>query len=194
VSAAAASLHDIADVEGFVGATLERSGLRPHLQPAEHEDLVAEGVCVLYELADRYEPHLPGYATAGRFSGFAARLLPNRLTDAWHAWNESHSRITAADGGRRWTYEAPALSLDVDDPPLVLAGETFLEDMPRLGAALRAIEPWQQFAIARMCELVRDGYGRVEVAAMLNVSRERLAAMTERLATALEEVQDEHDT
>jgi hypothetical protein len=103
-------LHDIEDAEGFVAATVQRAGLE--LGAAEHEELIAEGICILYELADRYEPHRDGYAHAGTFSGFAAQFLPRRLGDAWHRNNPHHHRIAGEDGKRRWHYEDPPLSLD----------------------------------------------------------------------------------
>lgn len=106
------ALYDIDDVESFVCATIEKSGLRAHLSESEREDLIAEGLRILYDLAARFEPHRPGYDQAGRFSGFAAQFLPRRLGDAWHSWHPEHRRITDEDGKRRWHYSSSPLSLD----------------------------------------------------------------------------------
>jgi hypothetical protein len=104
------SLHDIEDVERFVANSLHRSGLP--FKPQEQEELISEGICILYELAERYEPKRVGYAQAGRFSGYAAQFLPRRLGDAWHKRHPEHRRIAGEDGKRRWVYTEPALSFD----------------------------------------------------------------------------------
>lgn len=103
-------LHDIDDVEGFVIGCLNRSGIQS--TPDEREDLVAEGICILYELANRYEPKRAGHSKAGRFSGFAAQFLPRRLGDAWHAKNPHHFRAPDETGKRKWQYLEPPVSLD----------------------------------------------------------------------------------
>ena len=104
------SLHDIEDVERFVANSLHRSGLPFKVQ--EQEELISEGICILYELAERFEPRRKGYAQAGRFSGYAAQFLPRRLGDAWHKRHPEHRRIAGDDGKRRWVYTEPALSFD----------------------------------------------------------------------------------
>lgn len=104
------SLHDIEDVERFVANSLHRSGLP--FKPQEREELISEGICILYELAKKYEPKRTGYAQAGRFSGYAAQFLPRRLGDAWHKRHPEHRRIAGEDGKRRWVYTEPALSFD----------------------------------------------------------------------------------
>jgi hypothetical protein len=105
------ALHDIDDVEGFVAATIERAGLGG-LPKDEKEDLIADGIVILYTLAERFEPHRPGYAQAGRFSGFAAQFLPRRLGDAWHSKHPEHIRVVGEDGKRYWVYRERPISLD----------------------------------------------------------------------------------
>ena len=132
-------LHDIADAEGFVAATIERSGIRP-AQP-EHEELIAEGLAILYELAAKFEPQREGYDAPGRFSGFAAQFLPRKLGDAWHRLHPEHRYITDPETGkRRWVYfEAPA-SLD----GLLAHGGTSGAAGPRsaVEATLRQLREW----------------------------------------------------
>jgi hypothetical protein len=103
-------LYDINDVEGFVCATIERSGI----QAPEHEreELVADGLRILYELAARFEPQRPGYKQPGRFSGYAAQFLPRRLGDAWHSRNAEHVRIVGEDGRRSWAFRERPISLE----------------------------------------------------------------------------------
>jgi hypothetical protein len=103
-------LHDVRDVEGFVAATIHRAGL--DLSHNELEDLVAEGICILYELADSYDEQRAGYASAGRFSGFAAQMLPRKLTTAWHHGHREHRYTTTSEGKRSWAYLPAPLSLD----------------------------------------------------------------------------------
>lgn len=103
-------LHDIDDVEGFVCATIERSGI----QAPEHEreELIADGIRIIYDLAERFEPHRPGYSQPGRFSGYAAQFLPRRLGDAWHSRNAEHVRVVNEGGKRSWAFRERPISLD----------------------------------------------------------------------------------
>jgi hypothetical protein len=118
------SLHDIENVQAFVGATVRRwrAASSISLPPGEHSELVAEGVVAVYELARRYEHHRPGYGQPGSFAGLVAQLLPRRLTNAWHRMHPEHQRITQ-DGRRVWRYLPPTLSLDAlaDERPHMLA-------------------------------------------------------------------------
>lgn len=109
--ATAVSLHDIRDVEAFVGSTLGRAGIRPD-DPIEREDLIADGILIVSELAERYEPHRDGYARAGSFAGYCAKFLPGRMRDAWHSRHPEHSYVTRDDGRREWSYGESAISLD----------------------------------------------------------------------------------
>ncbi len=106
-------LLDIDDVEGFVCAAIERSGVRRHISTSEHLELIDEGICILYELAAKFEPRRDGYAEPGRFSGFAAQFLPRRLGDAWHRNHPEHVRVPGEDGRRRWHYCPAPLSLEL---------------------------------------------------------------------------------
>jgi hypothetical protein len=111
------SLYDVEDVEGFVNATLNRfeEGDLPEwakLSTDERQELVLEGITIMFELAERFEPHREGYAQAGRFSGYAAAFLPKRLGDAWHRLHPEHRYVTDPETGKRgWVYLQPASSL-----------------------------------------------------------------------------------
>jgi hypothetical protein len=126
-------LHDVDCVPAFVQATVRRwragSGVR--LAPGEHDELVSEAVVALYELAARYDHHRPGYEGPGSFAGFAAQLLPRRLTTIWHRMHPEHHRATLPDGTREWHYGHPPLSLDA-----------LAENSPALlGSARRIVAP-----------------------------------------------------
>jgi hypothetical protein len=132
------ALMDLANCEAFVQHTIDRSQIR--YGPSEREELLAEGLTLLYELANKYKP-LPeppcGYAEwfamslddrqvyeralhalrdgvkRGKFSGHAAMFLPRRLGDSWHKSHSEHHYVTDQVTGKRgWRYEKPMLSLD----------------------------------------------------------------------------------
>lgn len=86
---------------------------RSRVQASGHdlEELVAEGLVILCDLARRFKPQLEGYAQEGRFSGYAARFLPVKLGEAWHRMHPHHVLRTQPDGSRRYEYMLPAQSL-----------------------------------------------------------------------------------
>jgi hypothetical protein len=130
------SLFDVANVEAFIQRALARSKIR--YEPEEHEELLAMGWTVFYELACKYKP-LPeppcGYEAwfamtlddrqvyearahldtvkRGRFSGHMAMFFPRRFGDEWHKANPHHRYVTdRASGKRGWIYGTPMVSLD----------------------------------------------------------------------------------
>lgn len=105
-------LLDIANCEAFVQRTIDRSQIT--YGPAEREELLSEGLTILYELAGKYNPGVGGRdATRSRFSGYAAMFLPRRLGDAWHKSHPNHRYVTHPDTGKRgWYYDLEAVSLD----------------------------------------------------------------------------------
>jgi hypothetical protein len=113
------ALHDVDDVVGFVNDTLNqfcqgRPG-KPgvHLSRDEREELVCEGIAIMYDLADRYEPRRGDHEQDGRFSGFAAWALPKKLGDAWHRLHPEHRLVSDPETGkRRWIYLEKHTSFD----------------------------------------------------------------------------------
>jgi hypothetical protein len=103
-------LHDIDDAEGFVRANIARSKLV--LTRQEREELVAEGMVIICELAMKFQPRLDGYDRDGSFAGYASSLLGRKLSDAWHRMNPSHVLRTQPDGTRKWEYLQEHSSLD----------------------------------------------------------------------------------
>lgn len=133
------SLHDVVDVEAFVNATLNKSELG--FLPAEREDLVAEGIALMVDLAQRYTPHRAGYAQPGRFSGYAAAFLPKRLGDAWHRLHEEHRYVTDPVTGKRdWHYDQPVVSLNALVEERFLLGSRRPAEFVPLPIPSRAVE------------------------------------------------------
>lgn len=103
------ALFDVTDVEGFVAASLTRSHIITNRD--EHDELIAEGITILYELAHRYQPHMPGYQHPGRFSGYAAALLPRRMQDAYYRMHPEHLARRNKHGKRVRHHGEPPISL-----------------------------------------------------------------------------------
>lgn len=98
------ALRDVRDVDGFVNAALNRTGL---ILPAdEREELEAEGIRILYEMEARWDGR-------GSFKGYAGCYLADRLVSAWHSLHRGeHVRRRRAGGRREWEYRAPIASFD----------------------------------------------------------------------------------
>jgi hypothetical protein len=114
------ALHDIDDIEAFVGSTISRSGIQ--LGADEHDELLAEGIAILYQLAERFEPRRGSHQQDGRFSGFAAQFLSRKLGDAWHRLNPDHRYVTGEDGKRTWVYYRKPVSIQALEEGPAFAG------------------------------------------------------------------------
>jgi hypothetical protein len=101
------SLHDIEDVEAFVIMCVKRSGT-----PREQwEDMVCEGLCLIYAMAGNYKAQLEGYASKGRFSGYAIKWLPKQISQAYHRNCEHHLYLTDPTSKQRgWVRLAKPVS------------------------------------------------------------------------------------
>ena len=116
------SLHDIADAEAFVRANIRRSGVI--LTSDEREELIAEGLAILCDMATKFIVRMPGYAKDGSFAGYASRYLPKRMKEAYHSLHPEHVQRTDQDGKKYIEYK---------DAPWPL--HTFLGDMFELDEA-----------------------------------------------------------
>lgn len=108
----AVPLGNIDDAEAFVRHCINKS--RIVLTPDERDELVAEGLVLLCELHQRYNPardKAPAGKTQG-FFGYALYLLPRKLNDAWHRSQPHHLLRTQSDGTRRYEYVKTARSLE----------------------------------------------------------------------------------
>jgi hypothetical protein len=186
-------LHDILDCESFVAANIQRSGviLRDR---HEREDLLAEGLVILLELASRYEPHRAGYAKAGSFAGYAAKFLPGRMRDAYHALHPEHVARRDADGRRVYSYGERPMSLQHEDMPQLMATAlaytspsyvgTGWDPGPTVSAALARV-PAEFFAARRVVQDIDDGFSPDEIARRRRMNRSAVAATTAAVGSAI---------
>lgn len=99
------SIGNVNDAEAFVRHCMKKAKIV--LTEHEREDLIAEGLAILVELHQRYEPARdPGGQTGQTkgFYGYALYLLPKKLGDAWHRSNPHHVLRTQPDGTRKYEY------------------------------------------------------------------------------------------
>jgi DNA-directed RNA polymerase specialized sigma24 family protein len=118
------ALHDVHDVQAFVYERLDSQF--PNLDWQEREELAAEGMVILYRMAQSFRPRLEGHAQDGRFSGYAARYLPRRLIRAWHRLHPEHV-IVRQEGKERVEYRPAAEPLDDAMMASVMMAETTMD-------------------------------------------------------------------
>jgi hypothetical protein len=191
------ALHDVHDAQAFVAANIHRSGVILHDRD-EREELLAEGLAILCELAGRFEPHREGYAQAGSFAGYASKYLPGRMRDAYHALHPEYLP-TRTDGRRTYDYETVGhpMSLHHEDmpqlpaTPIVLAPTSIAtgwDPGPTIAAAL-ARAPAEYFMARRVVERIDEGFTPDEIARSLRMNRGEVSRTTAAVASALYEVQ-----
>ena len=98
------SIYDVEDIEAFVVMCIKRSGVKP--MSHEWEDLVAEGLCLLWAMSNNYQQGI------GCFSGYAVKYMPRKIREAYNRGSEHALHRTQEDGTRRWEYYERAVSLD----------------------------------------------------------------------------------
>ncbi|MCA1572673.1 MAG: hypothetical protein LC798_20735 [Chloroflexi bacterium] len=188
-------LHDIRDAEGFVAANIHKS--RIILSADEREDLLAEGLAILCDLARKYEPHRPGYAHAGSFAGYAAKYLPGRMRDAFYAMHPEHV-ARREDGRRIYEHGTRPMSINHEDmPQLAATAAAFAlaslvasgwDPGPLVSEALTRVPSHEGgFMARRVVELVDEGFGPDEIARTLRMDRGSVARVTAAVGSALHE-------
>lgn len=194
-------LHDIADAAAFVAANIQRSGVLLHDRD-ERDDMQAEGLAILCELARKFEPHRVGYAQAGSFAGYAAKYLPGRMRDAYHALHPTYLAGRDADGRRVYDYTSIGhpMSLHHEDMPQIPATAmlvavpsvigTCWDPGPTVSAALLRV-PLEHgaFVAHRVVEALDEGYSPDEIARRLRMNRGEVSRVTAAVGSALYEVQ-----
>lgn len=194
------ALYDIQDAEGFVAASIQRSRIILH-NAQEREDLIAEGLAILCELADRYQPRRDGYARAGSFAGYAAAYLPKRMQDAYRA-ARPHTATTTQDGRRTIEYLAAPVSLHHEDLPQFSATVTLgpvpedqlpnhspdvivLHDLPAgLATAISRLPTWDRGPARRVVALADQDVGHDEIARRLGMRRGEVSHLRAAIANA----------
>lgn len=143
------ALHDVKDIEGFVRATITKGRLR--LTPEERDELTGEGLRIMCKLAQDYEPGRNGLdAASSKFSGYAAKYLPGKLSDAWHRL-QGHRVATKPDGSRAWQYDPPVTSLSL------------LEERPGgldTVASLQHTEEWEPEILDTLSQVLANWWER----------------------------------
>jgi hypothetical protein len=199
VIATTIQLFDINDAEGFIAANIHKSGVIVK-DTHEREDLLAEGLTILLELARKYEPHRPGYQHAGSFAGYAAKYLPGRMRDAYHAMHPEHIARRDPTGRRIYTYGERPMSLQHEDMPQLPATSiiysmpsivgTNWDPGPTVTAALARVPPEHGGFIARqIVERIDEGFTPDEIARALRMDRGAVTAVTSAVGSAIYEVQ-----
>jgi hypothetical protein len=158
------TLGDIRDAEGFVARTIHNSGRR--LARDEFDELKAEGLVILCDLWDRFEPHRPGYEKAGRFSGYAAAFLPRRLEDAYNRLHPEHRVTRGPDGKREVAYGLAPVSLSGENAPDVGTQINLLgdEQFATVDAAVRLLPIEQRLVASGVISGFEQGYSVDEIA------------------------------
>lgn len=200
------ALRDIADAEGFVAATIHRSGVILR-DSQEREDLMAEGLAILCELAQRYEPHRAGYTNDGSFAGYASMFLPKRMQDAYRAGRPHTTRVDIDTGQRRTEYLGSPMSLHHDDLPQFAATMTLghvieddhpafspdvavLHDLPAgIASAIARLPTWDRGPARRVARLADQDLGHDEIARRLGMRRSEISTLRSQIAGAYRDAQ-----
>lgn len=186
--AAKVTLHDVNDVEAFVRATITKGRLRLTLD--EREELVAEGLVIMARLSNSYEPGRNGLdATQSKFSGYAAKFLPGKLSDAWHRLQENHRLVTLPTGERKWQYDQKASSLDaqvedtgVDHIEALQCEDAYSSDMANtLRQILEERWPQDRETTVKVGVLMGLGIAPGKTAKMLGITEREATMAVERI-------------
>lgn len=116
-------LHDIKDAEAFVVGTIRRKVRM--IGPMDWEDMVAEGLMILVDLARLYDPERDrakkaqaGHVCKGptcckpSFAGYANFLLPKKIIEAYYRNKPECMLRTKSDGTRSYVILESAVSVD----------------------------------------------------------------------------------
>jgi hypothetical protein len=185
------TIHDIQDAERFVRATIA-DGLV--LTSDQRDELICEGLRILWTLSDRYQPGYGGRNPAtSRFSGYAAKYLPGKLSDAWHRL-QGHTLVVLPTGKRQWHYNPRPVSLEaiVEATPndsiaslTVNPNDHMDSELARkLGTALD-----QQWAVTRLITvkvgvLFGLGHSPASVARILEINGPQIMMATELIKSS----------
>jgi hypothetical protein len=179
---ASGSLLDIRDPRGFVAATIAKSGVR--LSREERDDLIAEGLAILCDLARKFEPQRAGYSQAGRFSGYAAAYLPLRLHDAYRQMHPTVTQVN--EHGERTREFVRNLPLDPGHGRPELTATYGLVDAPQgydtIRRAVDTLDPPLRRCARKLTDMLDDGYGTDAVVEASGLKRSEV----EQLRVALQ--------
>jgi hypothetical protein len=168
-------IGNVKDAEAWVRSNLPRVILTPE----GRDELIQEGLRILAEMWNRYEPGRGGHdPTKSSFSAYATKYFPGKLLDAWHR-QEGHTLTTKPDGGREWRYPGKEASLDriAEDHPEGLDSIRTLrhEDVYHsdlgvsVGAAIDQMYGAMKEQTIKVAILMADGQTPGRIAEALNV-------------------------
>lgn len=193
------TLYNVRDTRAFVADKLHKSRLR--LSRDEREELICEGVAIMCELANRYEPHRDGYEQAGTFSGFAGYFLPRKLQDAYYRMHPEHRTVRDEDGTKRREFGHAALSLEYDDLPEPVAtcylgpspydqapagtASARYEPPPTVASALSRLPVAKRMYAHKVVQHIDEGYTPDEIARRLVLNRGQVAHYQACVASAI---------
>jgi hypothetical protein len=188
-ASAIVALHDVDDPIAFVRKAVQLSGLR--LSADEREDLIAEGLLILYRMATSYRPGFGGRDPAGsRFSGYAIKYLPGKLREAWRRSQPGYVRTRQPDGRCRWERRGRAVSItairhDSSFSRILRTEDDELRQLVELQHDLRAaldrqLEVDGELTV-RVGVLLASGWQRSEVAWLLRRSEADVRVCESRL-------------
>jgi hypothetical protein len=186
---ASGSLLDVRDPRGFVAACIQKSGVRPSAE--QREDLIAEGLMILCELAGKFEPQRQGYAQAGRFSGYAAAYLPRRMQDVWQQMNPTISRRD--EDGRREVEFLTHSPLDDQELRPLVATYGLVDIHERYETIERALSLVPaEYAFGglhrKVVACIDEGMSTDETARALRLDRDDVSAIQTAVADAISQV------
>lgn len=210
-------VRNIRDAEAFVQRAITRAWVIQPNSAEERADILAEGLCLLLELSDRFEEHRPGYQHPGSFSLYATKYLPLRLADAWAKMRREH-RFGKDQDGRRFVEfgEAPLSveheyerqqgaeslawyrpfrqddTLRVADPEPETPVASGWSPPPRVHDAMLTAWPATSIDRARgVLATMQDGYTVAETALLLGMRRGEVDEIRATVASALVRLEGE---
>lgn len=197
-------IWNVRDAEGFVGDTIRKSRLR--LGRDEHDELLAEGITILCELAAAWKPRLDGYQQDGTFSGFAGYFLPRRLQDAYYRMHPEHQLRRSPDGERVREFGHAPLSLDGDEmaepvasvylgphpydvlpycPTVALASMPY-EPSPGVARAITTLPPETRIIAHGIVKAIDEGFaGTDEIAQRMRLNRSEVTRAKNAIGSAV---------
>jgi hypothetical protein len=170
------SLYDVHNVDAFVKDAIYDGGAR--LSPAQREEMQAEGRRIMLRLARQYQPGKGGRdAELSRFSGYAAKYLRLKLSDAY-------ARVVQRDDANGDPAARRPVSLNVLHDVAAQNGDVASADGSYLEQVMREIDHMAALS-KRYVALALEGVDEAEAAGLMRVERAQVRAVVASLRLAL---------
>jgi hypothetical protein len=169
------SLYDVHNVDAFVKDAIYDGGAR--LSPAQREEMQAEGRRIMLRLARQYQPGKGGRdAELSRFSGYAAKYLRLKLSDAY-------ARVVQRDDAVDPAARRP-VSIHVLHDLAAQNGDVASADGSYVEQVMREIDHMAALS-KRYVALALEGVDEAEAAGLMRVERAQVRAVVASLRLAL---------